>query len=696
MGQLGAFNLFTTIETFLKETFGTTNNFQIYFYAIIAAMLFGIIVSIIAVRMSYEVRLLKCVGGFNKYFRVKPFITEENLIEFNNKMKQVPETVRSNWQQYMLNREEEPSKYINAETCVERPLKTSAIDKTLSNMTVFTILLCVVSVLLITLGYVSAGTTNFAVIIANALILPVVLLVLYTLYSVIFHSWKNSVQGELFENFHNFQRNVNKAVTTLPFFIDYELLFTRKEIKKNIPILQEYLDKRALLEQQELEKARLSTMETEKFNFDELGINGSLVLERAMKECEMYLTARRRLQTECDQIETEKDNYSKNFDISTKEYQRKIQASRENLESLKAQQEASTNRIESNYIKKQQADEMKKQELIEKENDEATTRYKEEQETLAEEIKKRKEDIEEKRKAIESAMKSEFKNYANVVYKELEGLVKKDIKDKIASLTTENNELKESLSAYQNGVGQTEDYIVPNTEVIPEVEIEDDTASDNEFAGFDQDVTAVAEDKADDSLFDTSATADVPEVELETEAQPQYKDIEWEAEDSETNEQPQSTPEEEPITAPASGIYSDSKAVTSGVVTEDELEELQRRIEEENKKLFKQKQDFAQEIEQKIDEMDKPSEVEVEEAPKPVEKKKPAPRKSASSKGSTPVERKPRAKSKSATTKKAPAKKAAPKKPAKATSVKKPKTTVADELDDVSAEMEALLKNIKK
>ena len=439
--------VFDSLYSYLVEL-GKSVDFVIFFWTFIALMLGGILVLFVLTRFSYEVKAVRSVEKLNRYFANKPHIAEENLIEFNNMMKRTPSAIRTGWQQFMLNREDSPGAYINVDTCVEKPLRTSSIDKNIRNLGIYTVALCALAAVFAAFSTTAQVSIGYAI--GTILIVPVIMVVIYAITSMIYIGWKNAIQSDLFLNFHNFKRNLNRAVATLPAFIDYETLFTKKEIAKRIPILQEYIDKRAVIEQQELEKARKESAQTEKFNFDDLGINSSLLLERAMKECELYLNAKRRLQVECDQIETEKDNYKKNFDIETKEYQRKMQASRENLERLKTQQESSTNRIESNYIRKQQAEEMKKQEQLEKINDEATTKYNEEQEVLAQEIKKRKDEIEQKRIDIENAMKSEFKTYASSIYDEIEGLINKDIKEKIQKLTEENAILRDTLNTYQS------------------------------------------------------------------------------------------------------------------------------------------------------------------------------------------------------------------------------------------------------
>ena len=43
-----------------------------------------------------------------------------------------------------------------------------------------------------------------------------------------------------------------------------------------------------------MEKIRLKNIEHEKFNFDQAGVAGSLVLERAMQEAENYIAERKK------------------------------------------------------------------------------------------------------------------------------------------------------------------------------------------------------------------------------------------------------------------------------------------------------------------------------------------------------------------------------------------------------------------
>ena len=424
----------------------------------VGLMILAIIVVARNVRNSYENRLLKSINRLNKYFLAKPYITDENLIEFNNKMKNVPSVLRSNWQIYMLNREDGPTAYMNVENCIDKPLRSSSIEKHIGNFTHFTIFMVLLS-LVCSIVYASSGTGGLASstegeLLFYSLIVPTILILLYTIFVLIFKASKNDVYAVLYENFPLFERNITKAVSTLPGYVDYEILFTKKEIKSGIPILQEYLEKRALKEREEMEKARQNSMASEEYDFNDLGIDGSLVLDRAMKESESFIKSRRRLQDEINSIETEKENYKKTFETNSKDMQRKLQASRENLESLKKQQEESTNRIEINYIRKQLADEMKKQQQLEKDLEDATGKFEEEQVSLQKEMEKREKEIEEKKDFVEKAMLLEFKHYANTLFKALAQKAADVSNEKLIALQEQNSDLRTLINDLEGGVNE--------------------------------------------------------------------------------------------------------------------------------------------------------------------------------------------------------------------------------------------------
>ena len=435
----------------------------------IGIMILAVVTVFVLILRSYESRLSRAINKLNAYFLKNPYITDDNLIEFNNMMKDVPRILRNNWQAFMLNREEGPSFYMNVRNCVDKPLKSSSITRHIGNFTAFTILVSIVA-FLCGLTYATTGWVSnppVGEILFYALVIPAIVLLLYTIFYLIFRALKNDIYSTLYENFPLFERNMEKATTKLPGYVDYEILFTKREIQEGIPILQQYLEKRAIIEQQQIENARQNALISEEYDFSELGIDGSLVLERAMKESESFIKARRRLEDESNSIEAEKENYKKTFEANSKDMQRKLQASRENMESLKKQQEESTNRIETNYIRKQLADEMKKQQQLEKDLEEATAKFNEEQESLQKEIDKRGQEIDEKRSFVEQAMSLEFKHYANTLFKVLTEKATEVSNQKILALNEQNEDLRKLITDLEGGVNEN-NYDVSQNLVQPE------------------------------------------------------------------------------------------------------------------------------------------------------------------------------------------------------------------------------------
>ena len=239
----------------------------------------------------------------------------------------------------------------------------------------------------------------------------------------------------------------------MPAFIDYEVLFTKKEIKEGIPVLQDYLEKRAIEEKREREEAELNASQYEYYDFDELGVDNALLLERAMKECEKYINVKRDLSAKVQSKETEMFNYQKNFDEVTKDFERKAQAARETLAQLTEQINQTTIKIEANYMKKRYNEEQTKLQQLEKDYELATTRFQKQQDDMQAEINALNEEINRRRGLTEDAMKAECKNYANKIYGQISKTVQEQSKPYIdqinedkANLETTINELKTTLA----------------------------------------------------------------------------------------------------------------------------------------------------------------------------------------------------------------------------------------------------------
>ena len=650
---------------------------ELWFWPIIfiGIMILAVIVLGTLVRKSYENKILKSVNKLNKYFLSKPFITEENLVEFNLKMKKVPKVLRNNWQIYMLNREDAPTKYINVDTCIDKPLKTGSIEKNMKNFTTFTILLAILS-FAVGLQYASVANHNQLVtILFDALFIPLALAIIYTITILAVRASKNDIYACLYDNFPLYERNLTKAVTTLPAYVDYEILFTKKEIKEGIPILQQYLEKRALVEQQELERARENSLAVEEYDFSDLGVDGSLILERSMKESETFINIRRRLQDEIGSIETEITNYKKNYEETLKDLQRKLQASRENLESLKTQQEESTNRIESNYIRKQQADEIKKQQQLEKDIEEATTKFNDEQLSLQQDIEKREKEIAEKKEFVEQAMSLEFKHYANILYKALTEKATEVGNQRLLTLAQENSDLKALLTDIQ-GVGgadvDVQDELIQKEDLTGEnlydmstkdmnelnetreqsaesevVETQETTSEAQEIANETAEVQEVVEPEIESQESESA----VPPLKIETSEEPvQYEDNvqheEAQQEIVEEQEPEQESPAQETSTEveneqvesqdnQSEDLSVQNEAVAQNYVEEssqnedvniqsddveptreeqvEDLDQIQRQIDENNKILQKNKEEFESDLNKTISKFDEEDDNEYED-----------------------------------------------------------------------------------
>lgn len=654
-----------SVRNFIVNLFVTLAQQWFWPAIFVGLMLLAVVVMTALIRGSYENKLLKSINKLNKYFLAKPFITEENLVEFNLKMKRVPKTLRNSWQIFMLNREDGPTKYINTNTCVDKPLRSSSIEKHLGNFSIFTTL---IAVLALSVGLAYSYKAGIGVVEENmrllvAILCPLAVVIIYSIYVLFARLRKNEIYSLLFENFPVFERNLEKAVTTLPAYVDYEILFTKQEIKEGIPILQQYLEKRALVEQEQLEKARESSVACEEYDFGDLGIDGSLVLERAMKESETFIKVRKRLQDESDAIEAEKENYKKNFETTSKDMQRKLQASRENLDSLRAQQEASTNRIESNYIRKQQGDEIKKQQQLEKDLEEATTKFNNEQEALDGEIKKREAEIEEKKNFVQQAMLLEFKHYANTLYKALTEKAAEVGNEKLLALAQENSDLKALLTDLQGVGGMTNEQLDPNANLIKGNEITTDelysmkqqnpeeitSTEENsidtgsnmseqyvepqnmQYVETPQEVTPQTEQYVEQQQENVSEVAepveqqeqtpvesDVPtqqEPEQNVEQAPQEEMPEQPQENSSNeNESNENTPvennsSEESVNAEdffkkEDDNDNDDDGNISTEATADDLQQIQKQIEEENNRLKREREQLEQELNNTISKMD--------------------------------------------------------------------------------------------
>ena len=436
-------DIFQSVINFF-ETIKTNFSLEYLLYIFVGLEVLTIIVFSIVAHNVYEMRLTRAVDKINAYLYEVQYINESNLIEFNNMMKRVPKTLRYHWQQYMLNRDKAPSEYMSVVNCIDRPLKSSALSANIKVAKALSYIYAILS-FIFACGFASSQTDIGTGVYIMIFAIPAMVLLLNYIFVIALDIRKAGNTSELYQTFHIFNRFIDKAVSTMPSYVDFEVLFTAKEIKRGIPVLNEYIEKRQLQEQEEMKKARENAIQHEAYNFEEAGEKGELVLERAMKETEIFVSMRNRLNTEIDQFEKEMDSLKRSFENTSKDYQKKLQASKENTERLREQQEATTNRIESNYIRKQQADEIKKQQQIEKDQTDAQLKFNQSIDNLTAEITKRKEELEEGRLNVEKSMLAEYKTFSNKIYEEIRESVNERVKDEREELIGAREEVAREL-----------------------------------------------------------------------------------------------------------------------------------------------------------------------------------------------------------------------------------------------------------
>ena len=438
-------DIFNIVLDFLK---GISASFGANFLTFVLLFTLGILLITIAVQsivvnFSLEAKTGRAIKKVEEYLQNNPFVTNENIVEFNRLMKRIPKTMRTKWQQYVVNRSKKPSEFFTEEDCIEKPFKTKGYNLAISQFKSALIVIAAFSFIFSLIGITT--NVNIATALLNATLIPALLLIIGFIYIIIMKSKHNTIRAKMYDSFNNMTKLLDRAVTSFPDFVDYEILFTKKEIDLMIPELQEYLRQRAIYEQEQLEKAKQDEVEHENYDFSSLGVDGALVMERAMKECEFYLGNRRKTLTSIEQLQTEKDLLIKNYDEKNKVSQRKLRDINETLDRLREKLNNTTNKIVGNDIRRQQAEEIKKQQNIEREIEEDNNRYNDEVKKVDEQIAAKYEEISKNKNFVEVAFMNEFKAYSDKVYEEIYRLANEKVDSYVEQVNNENQLLKQQL-----------------------------------------------------------------------------------------------------------------------------------------------------------------------------------------------------------------------------------------------------------
>ncbi len=465
-------DIFSEVDKFFRSLSGYLD-WNYVFIIFVALFLLTVVIVLVSTSHAYEAKLIKAVDKFNTYFMENPQITQENLITFNDKMKNknVPKQLRKQWQQFVLYRDKRASEYMSFELCVSAPLRNSTFKRDITTMNIVAYILSALSLIL---NVYRSYEENINDVFKHILLCPIIILTINFIITIFLNIHHSSIVNDLHQNYQFFEVNIDKATQTLPEYVDYEVLFDRMEIKRGIPILYAYLQKRAEEEQKELDRARLRNVEHEKFNFDESGVESSLVLDRAMEEAENYIAERKKFYEDMAQINEDISQEELNFREITKEYQRQNQVSKEAFENFKSQLAEATSSIEINYLKKQQQQELDRQRNLERDFDTASERHKKVLEGYQEELTAVENEIKKVKANLEKGMMSEFKSYSMKVYDEASKVVEDVNAAEFNRLKNKIKQLEEKILAKEEEINNIYNQNQTLSEKLAEVKPDED------------------------------------------------------------------------------------------------------------------------------------------------------------------------------------------------------------------------------
>lgn len=416
-------NALSTFFNQLTDTIG----FAGYLGVFLAVEVLFIIIFGIRASLSYEARLKRNLDKANQWLFKNKVIDTKNIKAFNEVMRRGPKRLTYFWQQYILYREGAPSMYMNIDNIIEKPLKSSGWASSVKNLGICT---AVWSAIALIFGIASQNLEAWSYLpVAVALVLPISVILVGAIAIIIIKSVRTVNLDDLYHMFHLFTRFVDNACAELPPYIDFDLLFTAKEIEHGNPQLREYYEARARKAKEEFENAKNNDVKHSEYNFRDVGVEGALLLDRAMKESETYINKKTATLASIAQAESQKEALRRNYENVQMDLQRKIQASKENIQKLIEQQAATTSRIEVGLLRQQQEKESKKQEALQKDYDAEEARYKMAKADLDKEVEALSKVLVQSLDEAERGMSSEYQTFYEKVMKSAYALAEKKAED---------------------------------------------------------------------------------------------------------------------------------------------------------------------------------------------------------------------------------------------------------------------------
>lgn len=435
-------------------------------------LLFAIIFGIRA-NLSYEARMRRTLDRANQWLFMNKVVTEKNIKAFNQLIKKGPKRFAYFWQQYILYNDGAPSKYMTVENLIEKPLKTSTRKSSIRSLAILT---GVWSVVALIFGFATQKTGNLSLQqFAIALIFPLSVLIIGAIAIMIMKARQVSGLDQIYHLYHIFARFVDNACADLPKFIDFNLLFTKKEIENGNPQLREYYESMARKAKEEFEKAKLSEVQTSEFNFKELGIDGALLLDRAMKESSIYINKKTKAEAQIAQAQSQQEALRRNYETVQMDLQRKIQATKENITKYIEQQAATTSRFEVNRLRQEQDKEVKKQETLQRDYDQEEAKFRSAKAELDKEIEEYTVQLETILDEAEKAMSAEYQSFFEKVMKSAYAVAEKKTADEKKELKKKHDVTEQELINVQTQIKRLMDENLSLREKLDEATAQAET-----------------------------------------------------------------------------------------------------------------------------------------------------------------------------------------------------------------------------
>lgn len=465
------FSLINTIDSSLRVFFNQLTEalgFGGYLGIILGVEALFILLFVIKTVFSYEARLKRSLDKSNRWLFKYKKIDTNNIKDFNNVIKTGPKRLVYYWQQFILYRDGGPSAYMTEENVIEKPLKTSSWLNNIRNLMMLTGVWAIIAFLF---GVASqAGQTLTFQSIAVTLFFPCIVLVIGAIAIIILKGKRVLNLDDIYHLFHIFSRFVTNACVDLPPYIDFDLLFTAKEIENGNAQLREYYEARARKAKEEFEKAKVSEEEVQQFDFGDVGVEGTLLLNRAMKESGTYLNKQNQALSQIAQIEGQKDALKRNFENVQMDLQRKIQAAKENIQKLIEQQAATTSRIDIGLLRQQQDKEAKKKAQLELDYEHEEQRYNSSKKELDDDIAELNKILDQSLQDAQKGMASEYKTFFEKVMQSAYKSAANKVKEEKQTLIDERDKNEQELINVQTQIKRLMDENATLREKLEKVE----------------------------------------------------------------------------------------------------------------------------------------------------------------------------------------------------------------------------------